>query len=485
MFKSKITAKLSLYFAIALLIFAIIIGSVFVLLFRNQSLNVHKMELESHAIKIAQTIPSYLDRSGMGMNGFGMYLRVIEDVAETDVWIVDKELNLITSGSGKGHHMPKEYGYTDLPPNAEELIKKSFTGKTAFSEDFSNLLTETTLTVGTPIFNNNADIIGVVLLHSPVKGINKAISQGVIILIISILLALIASILLSVVFSFSFTKPLSTMKKTALRLSNGDYKAKTNIKQDDEIGELAGTLDILADRLDIASHESEKLEMMRSEFIANISHELKTPITVIRGSLEALVDKIVIKPEMIEEYHNQMLNESKFLQRLVGDLLELSKLQSIDFAIEKTEISICDILDDVSRSIDNIAKKRGIMIELAKNMDNCKIIGDYGRIRQMIMIVLDNAIKFSPANETVYITLENNKLSIKDNGEGISKEHLPYIFERFYKTRSEQNKTGTGLGLAIAKKIADRHDMQLICESWEGIGTTFTFIWEDMNISQK
>ena len=484
MFKSKIAAKLSLYFAIALLIFAIIIGSVFGLLFRNHTLDIHKTELESRAINIAQTLPNYLNKSGGSMGGFGMYLRMIGDVAGTDVWIVDEDLNLITGGRGHGH-MPRNYRYGDLPPNAEQLINEVFTGETAFSEDFSDLLSELTLTVGVPIGNNTGDVIGVVLLHSPVNGINKAISQGITVLGISIILALIVSFLLSIIFSLSFTKPLAIMKKTALRLANGEYTAKTNIKQKDEIGELANTLDILSDRLDTASRESAKLETMRREFVANVSHELKTPVTVMRGSLEALVDKVVTDPAKVEAYHIQMLNESKFLQRLVGDLLELSKLQSIDFAIEKREISICDVLEDVIRSAEPLARKKGIHIVVTKDKENCKIIGDYARIRQMVMIILDNAIKFSPENEKVYILLEKNRLYIKDKGAGIPLKDLPYIFERFYKSRSEENKTGTGLGLAIAQQIAYRHDIKLATESAEGEGATFIFTWTDKNISQK
>lgn len=484
MFKNKISKKLSLYFAIALLIFAITIGSVFVLLFRKQILNTHKAELESQAIDISQTLSSYLDRDITSMGGFGMYLRMIGDIANTDLWIIDENRNLITGGRGKGQ-MARDYIYADLPSNAEVLIEGTFKGETVFSEDFSNLLTELTLTVGTPIFNSSNEVIGIVLLHSPVKGINQVISQGIIILVISIILALIVSFLLSIVFSLTFTKPLATMKKTALLLADGEYTAKTNIKQDDEIGELAKTIDILSDRLDEASHESEKLENMRREFVANISHELKTPITVIRGSLEALVDKVVTDPLKIEEYHIQMLNESKFLQRLVGDLLDLSKLQSMDFIIEKNEISICDLIDDVIRSAKQLAKKERVKIEFTKKIDNYKILGDYGRIRQMIMIVLDNAIKFSPKNGTVDIILENDSLYIKDNGIGISSEDLPYIFERFYKSRSEENKIGTGLGLAIAKKIADRHNIKLKAKSLEGEGATFIFIWYDDDVSQK
>lgn len=474
MFKHKIAGKLSWYFAIALLIFAIIIGSVFMLLFRKHTFNIYKTDLESRAIHIAETIPLYLENEGQGMGRFGMYLRVIGDVAGTDVWIVDRDLNLITGGKGARRKMG-DFHYADLLPNAEALIKEVFTGEVDFSEDFSNLLSELTLTVGAPILDNTGEIIGAVLLHSPVKGTNEAISQGIIILVVSIFLALIVSFLFSLIFSFSFAKPLVTMKKTALHLINGDYTEKTNIKQVDEIGELANTLDVLAERLDLASQASEKLEVMRREFIANVSHELKTPVTVMRGSLEALVDKVITDPEQIEDYHIQMLKESKFLQRLVEDLLELSKLQTTEFAIEKTEISLFDVTEDAVRSVAPLAKKKGVNIDLVKNMSNRIIMGDYGRIRQMIMVILDNAIKFSPENETVYMVLENNRLSVKDMGDGIEEAYLPYIFDRFYKSRSEQNKVGTGLGLAIAKNIASRHEILLTAESTQGEGATFIF----------
>lgn len=315
------------------------------------------------------------------------------------------------------------------------------------------------------------------LLHSPVHGTDDTIAQGMTILFFSILVALIISFLLLIIFSYYFTKPLSKMKSTALKLANGEYKVKNNITQNDEIGELACTLDILAARLYDASCESAKLEQMRRDFVANISHELKTPVTVIRGSLEALVEKVVTEPIQVEEYQLQMLSEAKFLQRLIGDLLDLSRLQNTDFVIEKSEISICDIVDDVVRSATHLAQKKGVTISTDKKSNHCIICGDYGRIRQMLFIILDNAIKFSPQNGTIEVILTEHELSIKDNGKGIEPEHLPYIFDRFYKSRSEQNKTGTGLGLAIAKQIADRHNIQVIVESKIGYGSKFTFIF--------
>ncbi len=433
MLKSSIARKLSMNFAVALLIFAVVIGVVFIVLFRSHYLNLHKTELESRANSISTTISGFMIRGGMGgMMGYGAYMRFIGDIAGADVWIVDREYNLLTVGHGM---MSGNYTYTDLPENAEQIIDEVFSDKTVFSEDFSGLLSQLTLTVGVPIKDSVGGVAGVVLLHSPVRGIEEAVNQGILILLASIALALVVSFMLSAWLSKRFTDPI-TAKEAADAL---------------------------------------RMEKIRRDFVANVSHELKTPITVLRGSLEALTDKVVTDPVKVENYHTQMLNEAKFLERLVGDLLDLSRLQNKDFVIEKTQISIINVIDDVARSAKQLAKAKNISINVTKTPDKCIFYGDYGRLRQMLIIVLDNAVKFSPENSVVEITFLDGVLKVKDNGSGISSEHLPYIFDRFYKSRTEDNKTGTGLGLAIAKQIADRHGIKLVAESSEGNGTQFVF----------
>lgn len=474
MLKSKMSFKLSIYFATALLTFSIIIGIVFMVLFKNHTIELHKTELETRANDIAINLSDFMDGESGKVGGYGAYMRFIDDIAGSDVWIVDSNFNLITGGKRQGA-MSRGYSYEELPQNAGKLISEVFTDKTVFSEGFSDVLKELTLTVGVPIHSETGKVIGVVLLHSPVHGTNEATTQGFKILGISMLVALGVAILVSVVFSWSFTKPLDKMRITALKLANGNFKAKTGVKQNDEIGELASTLDVLAVRLDNASQESEKLQQLRCDFVANVSHELKTPVTVMRGSLEALVDKVVTDSEKVEDYHKQMLDEAKFLQRLVGDLLDLSRLQNTDFAMEKSEISICDILEDVKRSATHLAKQKGIEIVLENKCVDFCFLGDYGRIRQMLMIIIDNAIKFSPENSVIELLFSEKQLKIKDYGIGINSEDLPYIFDRFYKSHSQQNKTGTGLGLAIAKQIADRHGIALSVESEEHEGSTFIF----------
>ena len=469
--KSKISRRLSLYFSTSLLFFSVIIGILFVLLFRNHTMNIQKSQLEERAYSIANTLSYFLTEGMSHGSGYGAYMRFIGDIAGTDVWIVDESLNLIATKMGSGGHL-SNYNYIDLPENADRVVKEVFLDKTFFTKDFSGLLNEPTLTIGVPI-KNNTKVIGVVLMHSSVKGLNDALGQGILILVLSILIALIISIALTTIFSYKFTLPINKMKNTAIKIADGNYYAKTKISQNDEIGQLANTLDILSERLSVASEESKKIEKLRRDFVANISHELKTPITVIRGSLEALVEKIVTSPEMIDSYHQQMLNETIFLQRLVGDLLDLSKLQNPDFLMDMSEVSLNDVIDDAVRSAKHLARKKEININVNLGDDIYIINGDYGRLRQMLIIILDNAVKFSPNGSDVDVVLSNDELYIKDSGEGILKEDLPYIFERFYKTRNEVNKTGTGLGLAIAKEIANNHNFLLSALSEENEGTKF------------
>jgi len=308
-----------------------------------------------------------------------------------------------------------------------------------------------------------------------VSGVNEGILQGFETLLISILIAFVLSIFLSTLLAVAFSKPLRKMKSAAIRLASGDYNAKTGVRQNDEIGELASAIDVLSEHLDLASHESDLLIKLRREFVANISHELRTPVTVIRGSLEALCDEIVTDPEQVKIYHRQMLNESIYLQRLVNDLLDLSRLQNTDFLMEMNELNVCEVLKDVVRSAQHLAITKSIEIKQEANAPLCSFFGDYGRLRQMFLIILDNAIKFSPENSIVKVSLNGKTVSIQDQGIGIPKEELPHIFDRFYKVKSEENKSGTGLGLAIAKQIADRHKIGISVTSFQNEGCEFKF----------
>lgn len=483
----KILSRLILYFSTTLLVFSLIIGGLFLMLFRSHTLNLQKAELEDRALQIATTLSEFSSqapateggfgktRSGYaGGNGYGAYLRFLDDIAMTDVWIVDENMELLTLGRGinSKEESTKDYLYSDLPEDADAVVQEVFQGKTTFSQGFSNLLETPTLTVGTPIRSGDM-VIGAVLLHAPVSGMNQAVTQGLGILGTSLFIALVLSILVSAVFAVYFTRPLSRMRTAAIQLAEGDYTVRTGVSQQDEIGELAESIDILSERLLSASEESQKLSDLRREFVANISHELRTPVTVLRGSLEALHDQVITDPDQIRDYYSQMLKESRHLQRLVNDLLDLSRLQNTSFQMDQEEISLHDLLQDAAHSARQIARSKDVTIDLHFAGPDWIVTGDYGRLRQLLMILLDNAVKFSPAGSLVRIAVMDHQVSIADEGPGISQEDLPYIFERFYKTREESNKEGSGLGLAIARQICERHEIQLTAENAVNHGAVF------------
>lgn len=221
--------------------------------------------------------------------------------------------------------------------------------------------------------------------------------------------------------------------------------------------------------------ESERLEQLRKDFVANVSHEFRTPLTVISGSLEALLDGTIDKKEDVERYHLRMFSETRSLERLVGDLLELSRLQSGKISMNKEKVHIPSLLSDIIKSLQTLANKKEIVIECDVPKDVPPVLGDYDRLRQLFVIFIDNAIKYSPVKTvvTVRINLENTlEVFIEDQGYGISEKELPYVWDRFYKADKSRKSSGTGLGLAIAKHLVQLNRGTVSLQSIVGKGTT-------------
>ena len=242
-------------------------------------------------------------------------------------------------------------------------------------------------------------------------------------------------------------------------------------------------MDFLADKLAENEIERKNIEQMRLDFFANVSHELRTPVTVVRGYTESLVDGIVTDEERRQQHYARMLSECQNMERLVGDLLLLSKMQNPDFLIEKEPVTLQQVFRDLQRTASALAEKKQIEIVVTQPEEPCLMMGDYGRLRQMFLVILDNAVKFSKENSKVYITLECDReirVSIRDEGVGISEEELPNIFDKFYKSKLRQNAKGSGLGLAIAREICLKHDGIIKVDSEVGEGTTFHFTFPKM-----
>lgn len=490
--KNKIALKLTLYFTAVLVVFALIIGGVFYSFFKYHTVEMKKKEMHLQAEKIAELVSDNMEmleeRFGSGISN-SRFISYLDNVTKEIVWVVDEERNLslnkdairkhrLRHGEIDRHRLPVSGrdAYAKLPENIRFNVEKAFQGKSFIVEDYNDVFDSIMLTVGVPVRDREGSVRAVVLLHSPVQNMRDAVMAGLRILLISLLAALALGLALSYILSRRFTRPLNIMKDTAEHLADSDYNARSNITQNDEIGELARTIDEMASRLQLADEESRKLEKLRREFIANISHELRTPVTVIRGSLEALRDGVVTEAGEVRDFHEQMYKETLFLQRLINDLLDLSRLQNTDFPIEKEPLNFCDVVHDAARSGRQLAHEKGVEVSVQTDTDVYALKGDYGRLRQMLMIFLHNSVKFTPAGKRIEIVLKGRSLTVRDQGCGMRAEDVPHAFDRFYKARNEHNKSGSGLGLAIAKQIALRHDMTLRLDSREGEGTVITVV---------
>lgn len=475
MFKKKISFKLTLGFVVIVLISMLAIGLVFIQVFRQYAFDSRQKLMLERAYNISEVLSENVQSNGQ-MRGFGGFMRFLDTMAEAKVWITDTQGNpVVLSGMGMGSAMGHTVDSGPLPESAKKVIEDVLSGKESISKSFSDVYNEATLTVGVPILNSEKNVIGSVLLHAPITGITDAINKTYGILAISLIIALLIAVGLGIFYSIIFTRPLKAMNHTALEMAHGNYSARTGINYPDEIGQLGSSLDLLASELSEATEKINKLEQIRRDFVANVSHEFRTPLTVIKGSLEALTDGTVEDTEDIKRYHQRMMAETRSLERLVSDLLELSRLQSGKITIHKELISIPSLLSDTIKSMQTIADKKEIQINCITTDDVPPFSGDYDRLRQLLVIFIDNAIKYSPDKTVITITVSvKNSLEIliEDQGYGIPAEAVPYVWDRFYKSDKSRKGSGTGLGLAIAKHLIELHGGNVELKSTVGKGTT-------------
>ncbi|WP_167958673.1 sensor histidine kinase [Anaerosporobacter faecicola] len=478
-FYNRISSRVYFYFAIIICIFAATLGIMFLQLSKSNQKNTYRERLLNKGRSIAEILNNYIIYENY--DEYPAFLTTLKKIetSEMDIWIID---------NGEDDSPMKDLSDTDLTNielnrSIRIVLENALKGKETDKVYFSDIYNETVMSIGIPVYDENKVVAGAVILHAPIKGQGQLIKTSLRMILMSAITALFVCFIVAVIFAKRLTQPISKMRVTALGLAEGDYSLKIESDQKDELGDLARTFDILSDRLAQSEEERKNMEQMRMDFFANVSHELRTPITVIRAYTEMLIDGIVTDPEKINANYERMLKECKGMERLVGDLLLLSKMQNPDFAVEKEPINVIQIFDDILRNASAICVKKNIKLDIQKTEGSVMMLGDYDRLRQMFMIIFDNAVKFSNENSTIYIKImcmDIIRISIKDEGVGITKEELPYIFDKFYKSKLRQNANGSGLGLAIARQIAIKHNGVINVESEIGKGTEFQFSFQKL-----
>ncbi len=355
----------------------------------------------------------------------------------------------------------------------ETVTKSVLKGKDIVTMDvYRSEKGEKILTVGAPL-TNDEEVFGGVMFNQLVPEIKGMYSFMANKMIIVIILSMAFSALLFYLLSLKITNPIKTISAAVMEFSKGNFKKRVEYSVDNELGELAQNINHMASSLD-------NLERLRQGFISDVSHELRTPLTTISGFVEGIIDGTIPK-ESQEEYLEVVLSESKRLSRLITNLLQVTHMESGKIKIEKTDFDINELARLALLKFEMMITPKDIDVSMNMDMDKLMVNADKDMITQVLINLINNAVKFTPNGGKISIDIEDKRdkavISVTNTGHGIEPEKLQFIWDRFYKTdksRSE-DRTGMGLGLYIVKSIINLHRENITVESKLDEYTRFIF----------
>ena len=320
-------------FAAVITVFALLLGVLYMRMYEEATVENYEQQLTQKAQAIAKRCSVYfLDKQPAE---WWEYLIMLSELEGTEIWSISNPYAMYPLGNRMATNLDSD----TLTPDYVEVANIVFNNQIEIRTQFSSYHECDIVTVGVPVQGINGEAAGAILLISPVETQKEVVSSSWYMIFMSGMVALMVSFVIAIPFARSLTQPITSMRSTAMELAAGNYDAETGINRYDELGELATTIDFLADKLAENEIERKNLDQMRFDFFANVSHELRTPITVVRGYTESLVDGVVSDEERRQQYYARMLSECQSMERLVGDLLLLSKMQNPDFLVEKEPVT--------------------------------------------------------------------------------------------------------------------------------------------------
>ena len=418
---------------------------------------------KSANVTASQYLPKYFNET-ISLSEVRTQLSGIESYTDAAVWLVDAEGNLICSKS------PDDY--SDAPTVIPDFDPTENVGSIWQKGDYHGCFTEDVITVIAPV-TQDFTTKGYLLIHQNLDEINalqNALLQRVYIALIIIYLL---SFMIFLAFELLVHRPLVEITQAATQYASGNLNYEIPIRTSDEIGYLSASLNYMSSQL-------RDMENYQKKFVANVSHDFRSPLTSIKGYVEAMADG-TIPPEMQSKYLIIILFETERLTDLTRDLLELNAFDTQELLLNRESFDIHDVIRSTAASFEGTCTQKKISIELVLATRHLSVFADKHKIQQVLYNLIDNAIKFSDPDSiiTVETTERGEKVfvSVKDNGVGIPRDSLNKIWERFYKTDSSRgkDKKGTGLGLSIVKESIQAHGENINVISTEGVGSEFTF----------
>ena len=462
-----------------LLVAFALLGSAFAALSYQYIIQDKRETLERNASYVAAFTSSYLSSAGgAGIQepAYQLYISSLANISGSTVILAENDGEIVYASSGRSHG-PNSLLSGTVPGEVMDLISQD--GKFAGLSSLGGLLSDKCYVSAVPILQSSYITgltyrRGVVLVASDTTVLAGMWQDLAIIFLLSAAVVLLLAAAASSVTSLWQTKPLKDMADTVRRFGRGELEARVEGYEErkDEVGELAGAFNTMADSL-------AKSEAQRTEFIANVSHELKTPMTTIAGFADGILDGTIPK-EKAPEALATISSETRRLSRLVRRMLDLSRLQSSENVLAQERFDISEVLLRVLVSLEGKITSRGLDVETHLPDGPVMVWGNPDAITQVCYNLLDNAIKFAAADSVLSLTIqikgEKVHVSIANLGETIPPEELGQIFDRVHKTDRSRSvdREGVGLGLYIVKTIINNHREAINVTSEDGL-TTFTF----------
>ena len=422
----------------------------------------------AHHIVISAT-NSYISEKGevvyqMDLKTVSPFLRMLSDTVDAHILISDSRGRVLLSSDKQLADGGDAALLQSLLPRIEDGYYEVGT--------LDGLYENRRYTAAVPVLIDNRTL-AYVFVSSPADSLTQTLYFNLRIYAVSVAGALLLSCLVLWFLTYRFARPLRQMAAATRCFAQGDFSARVTVKGKDEVAELADALNHMAVSLS-------SVETMQRSFIANVSHELKTPMTTIAGFLDGILDG-TIPPEKQAQYMQIVSNEVKRLSRLVHSILNLSRIDSGEVKMNTVRFDLTDVVGTVLVSSEQRIEDKGLHITGMEECGKMEMFGDYDLMSQVLYNLLDNAIKFTNEGGDIDIRLHSGEgriyVKICNTGAGIPADEMPRIFQKFYKSDRSRSldKNGMGLGLYIVKSIIRLHGGEVAVRSVEGEFTEFSF----------
>lgn len=466
MFRTVFSKMFTVYISI-LLGSLLFIGIVFSNVFKSYFINYTEKVMVKQAEQIVSEYEKAAITGVIDINQINFELQVLDKYLDASTWIVDKSGKIIIVS---GEENMAQIGQPILHKALQKVYEKEIV---RIESGFEQYFKEPVLSVGYPLVLNG-NVERALFIHTSMPEILQIIQEVRYIFTKVLLISSLAAFLCTYFLSLYITMPLKKMNEAAKVIAGGDFGRRIELEErSDEIGELALNFNYMA-------HELDKIDEMRKLFIGNISHDLRTPLTSIKGFVQAIMDG-TIPPEMQDKYLQIVLDEAERMNKMTNDILDLTKVDNNEMTVNKEQFELNRLIKETLIHFEAVGREKENRVEVILSQDETWVCADRELMIRVLHNLLENAFKFVEEKGLVVVETTYNgdkvNVAISNSGKFIPPEDINYIWDRFHKVDKSRgkDKVGTGLGLAIVKGIIKNHGEEITVTSKEDGLTTFTF----------